>query len=97
MRDRAGAAGRWPTRIVASGKTLSRIAFGSCAKQSKEQPIWDAINAAKPDLFIFLGDNIYADTRDPKVMADKYAHAGGQARLPETAREHADLRDLGRS
>ncbi len=57
----------------AGGRTLSRIAFGSCAKQSKDQPIWDAINAAKPDLFIFLGDNIYADTRDPKVMADKYA------------------------
>ena len=57
----------------ASGKTLSRIAFGSCAKQSKDQPIWNAVNAAEPDLFIFLGDNIYADTRDPKVMADKYA------------------------
>jgi len=57
----------------ASGRTLSRIAFGSCARQNKEQPIWDAINDAKPDLFIFLGDNIYADTRDPKVMADKYA------------------------
>ena len=58
---------------VASGKTLSRIACGSCAKQSKDQPIWNAVNAAEPDLFIFLGDNIYADTRDPKVMADKYA------------------------
>jgi alkaline phosphatase D len=57
----------------ASGKTLSRIAFGSCAKQSKDQPIWDAIVEKKPDVFLFLGDNIYADTRDPKVMADKYA------------------------
>ena len=57
----------------AAGRQLKRIAFGSCAKESKEQPIWDAVNAAKPDLFIFLGDNIYADTRDPRVMADKYA------------------------
>ena len=57
----------------ASSNTLSRIAFGSCARQNKEQPIWDAINVAEPDLFIFLGDNIYADTRDPKVMAEKYA------------------------
>ena len=40
----------------ASGKTLSRIAFGSCAKQDKDQPIWEAIFAAKPDLFVFLGD-----------------------------------------
>lgn len=51
----------------------SRIAFGSCAKQDKDQPIWDAIIDAQPDLFIFLGDNIYADTRDPEIMRAKYA------------------------
>lgn len=55
------------------GRLLTRIAFGSCAKQDKAQPIWDAVLEAKPDLFIFLGDNIYADTRDPAVMAAKYA------------------------
>jgi alkaline phosphatase D len=54
-------------------RTLTRIAFGSCANQSIDQPIWDAILDQKPDLFVFLGDNIYADTRDPKVMAAKYA------------------------
>lgn len=58
---------------VESGKLLTRIAFGSCAKEEKDQPIWDAVLAAKPDVFIFLGDNIYADTRDPGVMAAKYA------------------------
>jgi alkaline phosphatase D len=52
---------------------VTRIAFGSCAKESKDQPIWDAVLAAKPDLFIFLGDNIYADTRDPEVMRAKYS------------------------
>lgn len=62
----------------ASGKTLTRIAWGSCAKSDKPQPIWDAVLAAKPDLFIFLGDNIYADTRDPKVMAKKYAQLAAQ-------------------
>jgi alkaline phosphatase D len=49
-----------------------RIAFGSCAHQDKDQPVWDAIVAAQPDLFIFLGDNIYADTRDPDVLRAKY-------------------------
>jgi alkaline phosphatase D len=71
----------------ASSRALSRIAFGSCAKQDKEQPIWEAILNAKPDLFIFLGDNIYADTRDPKVMAEKYAMLAakpGFRRLRET-------------
>jgi alkaline phosphatase D len=54
-------------------RSLTRIAFGACAKHDKDQPIWDAVLAARPDLFIFLGDNIYADTRDPAVMAAKYA------------------------
>jgi alkaline phosphatase D len=54
-------------------RTLTRIAFGSCAKQDKEQPIWDTVLAAKPDLFVFLGDNIYGDTRDMDVLRAKYA------------------------
>lgn len=54
-------------------RTLTRIAFGSCADQSKDQPIWGAVVAARPDLFVFLGDNIYADTRDMAVVKAKYA------------------------
>jgi len=42
--------------------TIQRIAFGSCAKHWQHQTIWDAVLAAKPDLWLFLGDNIYADT-----------------------------------
>jgi len=41
---------------------IERIAFGSCAKHWQPQPIWEAIIAKKPDLFLFLGDNIYGDT-----------------------------------
>ncbi len=52
---------------------LTRIAFGSCARQDKDQPIWDAVNRFAPELFIFLGDNIYADTEDMAVMRAKYA------------------------
>jgi alkaline phosphatase D len=64
-----------PGALAASGEgpALSRIAFGSCARQDKEQPIWDRVNAWNPELFIFLGDNIYADTEDMGVMRDKYA------------------------
>jgi len=54
-------------------QTVSRICFGSCAHQDKDQPVWEAVLAAKPDLFIFLGDNIYANTRDINVMRAKYA------------------------
>ena len=57
---------------------LSRIAFGSCARQDKPQPIWDAVIATRPQLFAFLGDNIYADTEDMEVMRAKYALLGAQ-------------------
>ncbi|MBC7377147.1 MAG: alkaline phosphatase family protein [Burkholderiaceae bacterium] len=49
-----------------------RIAFGSCARQDKPQPIWRAIAAARPDLFVFLGDNFYADARDEKTLRLRY-------------------------
>ncbi|MSR60623.1 MAG: alkaline phosphatase family protein [Planctomycetaceae bacterium] len=57
---------------------LRRIAFGSCAEQFKSQPIWDAVVEQRPDLFLFLGDNIYADTEDMSVMQAKYAQLGAQ-------------------
>lgn len=62
----------------AEKKPLSRIAFGSCAKQDKPQPIWDAVVEGKPELFVFLGDNIYADTQDMDVLRAKYRLLGEQ-------------------
>jgi alkaline phosphatase D len=50
---------------------LTRIAFGSCARQDKPQPIWDAVIATKPDLFLLLGDNIYGDTQDMALLKKK--------------------------
>lgn len=57
----------------ALGCNLKRIAFGSCAEATKPQPVWEPILARQNDLFIFLGDNIYADTHDMSVLAAKYA------------------------
>ena len=57
---------------------VSRIAFGSCAKQDQPQPIWDAVVETKPQAFLFLGDNIYADTKDMGVMRTKYRLLGEQ-------------------
>ena len=51
---------------------VSRIAFGSCARQDKPQPIWDAVVGTKPDIYLSLGDNIYGDTEDMAVMKKKY-------------------------
>ncbi|SFB77000.1 alkaline phosphatase D [Tropicimonas isoalkanivorans] len=51
-----------------STQTLSRIAFGSCAKQWEPQPIWNAIARREPDLFLFLGDAIYGDWHGDEVF-----------------------------
>lgn len=48
------------------------IAFGSCGHQSHPLPILDSVVNHQPDLFVFLGDNIYGDTKDMQVLADKY-------------------------
>jgi alkaline phosphatase D len=69
----AGVARLEPLTHPSGKEAPRRIAFGSCCDQDKPQPIWDAILEAKPDLFIFLGDNIYGDTRDMSVLAAKYA------------------------
>lgn len=61
-----------------SDKRLSRILFGSCAHQDKPQPIWSPIRDLNPELFIMLGDNIYGDTRNMKLLADKYRRFGAQ-------------------
>ena len=51
-----------------TSKTLTRIAFGSCLNETKEQAIWDTIADEDPDLFLFIGDNVYGDTyrSDPR-------------------------------
>lgn len=57
---------------------ISRIAFGSCAQQDKAQPILDTVLRHHPDVFVYLGDNIYGDTKDMKVLSDKYAKLGAK-------------------
>lgn len=42
-------------------KELKRISFGSCNNQANDQPLWKDLSVQKPDLWIWGGDNIYAD------------------------------------
>ncbi|EEY69376.1 uncharacterized protein PITG_05604 [Phytophthora infestans T30-4] len=43
---------------------LQRVAFGSCNDQSFPQPLWTNIAAHKPELWVWMGDNIYADVKE---------------------------------
>ena len=85
-----GAASLAPASSLAQPqKPLSRIAFGSCAKQTLPQPIWEPILAYRPDLFIFAGDNVYGDFNAPDAADLKRAyeearHIAGYTKLLET-------------
>ena len=52
--------------------TLTTIAIGSCNRQDLPQEMWPFILKKEPQLWIWLGDNIYGDSEDMQVMIDKY-------------------------
>ncbi|KKO07016.1 alkaline phosphatase D family protein [Pseudohongiella sp.] len=71
-----------------SAQSRTVIAFGSCVHQDRPQPIWQAVLADAPEVFVFLGDNIYGDSEDPAVLQSKYEQLGaveGFRRLREQA------------
>jgi alkaline phosphatase D len=59
------------TTTARTDAPLTRIAFGSCIN-TQSHPMLDRTLTLPFELFILLGDNIYADTTDPAVMAAKY-------------------------
>lgn len=59
-------------QAVAQTPHQARIAFGSCNNQDKPQPLWQEVVQAQPDLWVWLGDNIYADTDDMQLMEQLY-------------------------
>ncbi|RFC49365.1 MAG: alkaline phosphatase D [Verrucomicrobia bacterium] len=61
-----------PASAISPSDPLERIAFGSCCNQKRSQVIWPAIAALRPQLFLFLGDNIYGDSEDMNVLRAKY-------------------------
>jgi alkaline phosphatase D len=55
-------------------EVLTKIACGSCFRSNYKSAsnVWPIIASSKPQLFLFMGDNIYADTHDMDVMRKKY-------------------------
>ncbi len=58
--------------------TTTRIAFGSCAHEDKPQPLLEVASGLNPDAFVFLGDNIYGDSRNMDTLRAKYARLGAK-------------------
>lgn len=61
-------------KTAPAGNARFTVCFGSCARVQRDpvQPIWDAVATTQPDFFIWLGDNIYGDTRNPEALAEEY-------------------------
>ena len=57
----------------------TKIAFGSCGSQENPLPIFYNVVQQKPDLFVFLGDNIYGDTKNMDTLKAKYQRLGNKA------------------
>ena len=65
----------WASTLSAneiSAQTIDTIAFGSCNSQNKPQPLWPVIKQEHPDIWIWTGDNVYADTEDPELFRLAY-------------------------
>ena len=48
------------------------IAFCSCSHEYDENQLWEEVMTHNPDIWIWLGDNIYGDSFYMNVLAEKY-------------------------
>ena len=60
-----------------------KIGLGSCLDQDYPQPIWKSIKKEDLNYFIFLGDNVYGDTRYGSLRKMKSAYDKQKKVLPD--------------
>jgi alkaline phosphatase D len=74
-----------------SAKDIDVIAFGSCGHQDDPQPVLRRAVEKNPDLFIYLGDNIYSDTYSMDTLRKNYRRLAAK---PEFKRLKASTKIL---
>lgn len=69
-----------PSGFLSSERNLpneiSRFAFGSCSHQDHEVPILSAIQGQRPELYVAMGDNVYASRPETKPISEAYRKMG---------------------
>jgi alkaline phosphatase D len=78
--------------IQAQDSSNFTIAFGSCNRTDLPNNLWDDIYNTQPNLFIWGGDNVYADTDNMKKLAAFYKTLNEQ---PGYAKIHAEIPVIG--
>ena len=71
---------------------ITQIAFGSCNRTDKPQPMWAPILASRPQVWIWTGDIVYGDTENMNIMRAKY---DVQKRNPDYQRLLSQCRVIG--
>lgn len=66
------------SKQVKTAPETTKIAFGSCGSENHPLPIFNNVVEHKPDLFVFLGDNIYGDTKNMDTLKMKYQLLGSK-------------------
>ena len=56
----------WAIGAAGAEEPVSRIGFGSCYKPEKSTALWQAVETFQPQVWLWLGDNVYADVIDGK-------------------------------
>ena len=67
--------------------TLQRLAFASCSKQHRAQPLWAPLLRHDPQVFLWTGDAVYLNTTAIAALREAYA----------AQRQHPDYQALLRS
>jgi alkaline phosphatase D len=72
-----------PWLSLADDKALTRIGVGSCLHQGHAQPIWRDVIAARPELFLMIGDNVYGDVKSAEMteLVAAYRAQGAHSEL----------------
>jgi alkaline phosphatase D len=80
-------------RTAPAGPQAFKVGFGSCARIARdpEQRVFRVVENMAPDLFFWLGDNVYADAEARFAFADEYGRQRSVASLQNLIRSVPQL------
>jgi alkaline phosphatase D len=78
-------------KYPSSDKVISKIALGSCGYQDLSQPILSVAADWNPDVFLYLGDNIYGDTENMDTLRAKYNRLGSKPEFKKLVKKSSIL------
>jgi len=70
---------------------VTRFAFGSGWRADQSQGHWEMIAKNAPQFWLWLGDNVFADTDDPVVMKEKYKQLADEPGYQKLIRQYPVL------